>query len=156
MKKITSSLALLLFFISTAFECGREVDCCMMPPCTESETLDGTWRLEEFQNISTGATDPDPNIDGKGIVYTFDDDQQQGTISGHTFVNTVMGAYTLSGGCTIRIKSFGGTKIGEPEWSRKAWFPSDSATSGNYSVIKDKLVIRFGNSTEQFVFRKQK
>lgn len=156
MKRVTSAVALLLFFISTAFECGRQIDCCVMPPCTESETLDGTWRLEQFQDLSSGKTDPDPDVDGKSVVYTFDDDRKEGTISGHTFVNTVMGTYTLSGGCTIQIKSFGGSKVGEPEWSRKAWFPSDSAVSGNYSITKDKLVIRFGKNPEQFVFRKQK
>ncbi|GGN08475.1 hypothetical protein GCM10010967_50170 [Dyadobacter beijingensis] len=156
MKKVISAAALGLFFLSTAFECGREVDCCVPPPCTENASLDGTWKLEQFQNISTGTSDPDPNVEGKSVIYTFDDDQREGSITGHTFVNTVMGSYTLGAGCTIKVNGFGGSKVGEPEWSRKAWFPSDSAALGNYSVVKDKLVIRFGQSPEQLVFKKQK
>lgn len=156
MKKIASSIAFSVLLISTAFQCGDDVNCCDLPPCSEIASLNGTWRLQHFQNISTGAIDADPGVEGKSVVYTFQDNQAQGTVTGHTFVNTVSGGYTLGPECSIKIKAFGGSKVGEPEWSGKAWFPSDSASSGFYSVSGDKLIIRFSKNPEQFVFKKEK
>lgn len=156
MKKIASSIALLVLLLSTAFQCGDDVNCCDLPPCSELSTLTGTWRLQHFQNISTGVIDADPGIAGKSVVYTFQDNQKDGVITGNTFVNTISGSYTLGPECALKISSFGGSKVGEPEWSRKAWFPSDSSASGFYSVSSDKLVIRFGKSPEQFVFKREK
>lgn len=127
-----------------------------MPPCSEIASLSGTWRLDHFQNTSTGAIDPDPGIEGKSVVYTFQDDAKEGTITGHTFVNTISGNYTLGPECSIKITSFGGSKVGEPEWSEKAWFPSDSAAAGFYRASTDKLVIRFDKNPEQLVFKKEK
>ncbi|PSL29508.1 hypothetical protein CLV60_105350 [Dyadobacter jiangsuensis] len=128
-----------------------------MPPCSEIASLSGTWRLDYFQNTVTNATDKDPGISGKSVVFTFSDDQKSGTIAGHTFVNTVSGAYTLGPNCTFKITSFGGSKVGEPEWSRKAWLPSDSTGSkGSYHVQSDKLILKFDQNPEQLVFKKDK
>lgn len=128
-----------------------------MPPCSEIASLSGTWRLDYFLNTVTNATDKDPGISGKSVVFTFSDDQKSGTIAGHTFVNTVSGAYTLGPNCTFKITSFGGSKVGEPEWSRKAWLPSDSTGSkGSYHVQSDKLILKFDQNPEQLVFKKDK
>jgi len=156
MKRIAHLLVFVVFCALTAFECGNGKDCCSMPPCSEIASLKGTWRLDYFQNTATGAVDRDPEISGKSVVFTFSDDQKSGTIAGHTFVNTVSGAYTLGPDCTFKIISFGGSKVGEPEWSRKAWLPSDSTGKGNYHVQSEKLVLRFDQNPEQLVFKKEK
>lgn len=128
-----------------------------MPPCSEIGSLKGTWRLDHFRNTATGAVDADPGVSGKSVVFSFSDDGKSGTVEGHTFVNTVTGAYTLGSDCTFEITSFGGSKVGEPEWSRKAWLPSDSTGGkGHYSVSSDKLILEFDKNPEQFVFKKDK
>lgn len=156
MKKIAYLFVCTICLGLTAFECGSGKDCCVMPPCSEIGSLKGTWRLDYFQNTATGAVDTDPEVSGKSVVFTFEDDKKSGTISGHTFVNTVSGSYTLGPNCTFKITSFGGSKVAEPEWSRKAWLPSDSTGKGSYQVLSDKLVLRFDQNPEQLVFKKDK
>ncbi|MCF0071684.1 hypothetical protein LZD49_14490 [Dyadobacter sp. CY261] len=157
MKRITSLFALAVLIALTAFDCENGRDCCDLGPCSQMGSLSGTWRLDYFQNTATGAVDTDPEVSGKSVVFTFTDDTKEGTITGHTFVNTVTGNYVLGQGCTFRIVSFGGSKVGEPEWSRKAWFPSDSTGGkGNYHVTSNKLILKFDQNPEQFVFRKEK
>ncbi|MGN7889690.1 hypothetical protein [Dyadobacter sp. 22481] len=157
MKRIAFLFLCVCFLALSAFECGGGKDCCAFPPCSEIASLKGAWRLDYFQNTATGAVDKDPEISGKSVVFSFSDDQRSGTIEGHTFVNTISGAYTLGANCTFRITSFGGSKVGEPEWSRKAWLPSDSTGGkGNYHVSGDKLILKFDQNPEQLVFKKDK
>ncbi|MEO6281912.1 MAG: lipocalin family protein [Dyadobacter sp.] len=152
MKKLASYIAIIAFFGLTAFECGDQEDCCVMPPCSEKSSLTGTWRLESYQNISTGAEDKDPEPDGKGVVFTFKDDGKEGTIAGHTFVNDISGNYTLAGGCSVKITGFGGTKVGEPGWSSKAWLNSNA--TANFQVSENRFILTFPNATERLVFKK--
>jgi hypothetical protein len=157
MKRIAYLFAWAVLFILTAFQCENGKDCCAMPPCSEIGSLAGTWRLDYFENTTTGAVDTDPEINGKSVVFSFSDDKKNGTIAGHTFVNTISGAYTLGANCTFKITSFGGSKVGEPEWSRKAWLPSDSTgATGSYQVQSDKLILKFDQNPEQLVFKKDK
>ena len=157
MKRIAFLFLCVCFLALTAFECGRGEDCCGLPPCSEIGSLEGTWRLDYFQNTATGSVDTDPGVEGKSVVFTFSDDQKSGKIEGHTFVNTISGAYTLGANCTFKITSFGGSKVGEQEWSRKAWLPSDSTgAKGNYHVSADKLILKFDQNAEQLVFKKEK
>lgn len=157
MKRIAYLFAWGVLFTLTAFQCENGKDCCALPLCSEIASLTGTWRLDYIQNTATGAMDADPKISDKSVVFSFSDDQKNGTISGHTFVNTISGAYTLGANCTFKITSFGGSKVGEPEWSRKAWLPSDSTGGkGSYHVQSDKLILKFDQNPEQLVFKKDK
>ena len=144
---------ILIFLFITAFQCGKEVDCCVMPPCSDSATLEGTWKLVGYRDISTGNLQTDPEPDGKGVVYTFTDNEKTGNIEGHTSVNTISGSYELLEYCRLKITSFGGTKVGEPAWSNKAWLASDS-TFG-YERIGNNLTIYRNKGKEGMVFRKQ-
>ncbi len=157
MKRIAYWCAGLIFLASTAFECGNREECCELPPCSDIASLNGMWRLDYFQNTATGAIEKDPGEKDKSVVFNFLDDQKSGTISGHTFVNTISGAYTLGPDCTFRIVSFGGSKVGEPAWSGKAWLPSDSTGGkGTYHVTDKKLILRFDQNPEQMVFEKSR
>jgi hypothetical protein len=157
MKRIAYLIVWAVLFTLTAFQCENGKDCCALPPCSEIGSLAGTWRLDYFENTATGRVDADPEISGKSVVFSFSDDQKNGTISGHTFVNTISGAYTLGANCTFKITSFGGSKVGEPEWSRKAWFPSDSTGGkGSYHITSDKLILKFDQNPEQLIFKKDK
>jgi hypothetical protein len=77
---------------------------------------------------------------------------KSGTIDGHTFVNDISGKYTLTGGCTVKITEFGGTKVGEPGWSGKAWLNSN--VTANFQVSENNFVLTFPNATERMVFKK--
>jgi hypothetical protein len=157
MKRIAYLIVWAVLFTLTAFQCENGKDCCALPPCSEIGSLAGTWRLDYFENTATGRVDADPEISGESVVFSFSDDQKNGTISGHTFVNTISGAYTLGANCTFKITSFGGSKVGEPEWSRKAWFPSDSTGGkGSYHITSDKLILKFDQNPEQLIFKKDK
>jgi hypothetical protein len=152
MKQITLLLAVAIFLTLSAFECNSRKDCCVFPICSEKSTLSGTWRLEAYENQTTGIAENDPQPEDKGVVFTFADDEKQGTIEGHTFVNTVNGSYTLDKNCGFKVVSFGGSKVGEPEWSKKAWLPSSK--SGYYQVVGDKLIIYLNGSEERLRFVK--
>jgi hypothetical protein len=156
MKRIAYLIVWAVLFTLTAFQCENGKDCCALPPCSEIGSLAGTWRLDYFENTATGAVDADPEISGKSVVFSFSDDQKNGTISGHTFVNTISGAYTLGANCTFKITSFGGSKVGEPEWSRKAWFPSDSTGGkGSYHITSDKLILKFDQKPRTACFQER-
>lgn len=155
MIRIIYLIALAAFFALSAFECEDKEPVCDIT-CSKITSLDGTWRLDYFRNTTTGAIDKDPGIKGKSVVFTFSDDHQTGTIKGHTFVNSVSGTYTLGGGCSFKVTGFGGSKVGEPEWSRKAWLPADSSgVNGSYLVTDGELVLSFERNPEQFVFKKE-
>jgi hypothetical protein len=152
MKRITRLLAAMVFLSLSAFECDSGKNCCVPPVCSEKSTLTGTWRLEAYENQTTGIAENDSQTEGKGVVFTFTDDEKQGTIEGHTFVNTINGTYKLDKNCGFKVVSFGGTKVGEPEWSSKAWLPSGK--SGYYQIVGSKLVIYFDGSEERLRFIK--
>ena len=158
MKKICCYLAMTILLASSAFQCSNEQEkdlmtCCGPPPCSANATLTGTWRLQAFQNVATNELDNDPDPKGRGVVFTFKDDQKSGAIEGHTFVNEISATYTLSPECSIEIKSFGGTKVGEPGWSGRAWL---AAGEGSFHVTSENLVITLKNSTERLIFKKLK
>ncbi len=151
MKRLAFLIFILLAVGLSAFECDNQ-ECCVMPVCSENATLTGTWRLVAFENPVTGTSDTDPDPKGKGVIFNFKDDQKEGSIEGHTVVNTVGGGYTLGPDCSFKILVFGGSKVGEHGWSSKAWLPSNA--TGFYKVNENKLVIKLDNQEEQLVFSK--
>lgn len=122
-----------------------------MPPCSDNPTWEGSWRLIGYRNVMTGSFEGDPGIEGKSVVFTFSDNRKEGRIEGHTFTNTISGTYMLGDSCTYEILGFGGTKVGEPGWSARAWL---GGKSGNYQRIKDQLLVFRNDGAEAMVFKK--
>lgn len=153
MKKYLSILAILSFFLFPDFQC-EEKDCCSpnSEDCPASAVLSGTWRLKAYQNVSTGKLETDPDPDGRGIVFTFEEVDGKGKFTGHTAVNTVSGGY-FRDGCVLKDAGFGGTKIGElTAFSAKVWSAMFGAQ--RLTFTKDKLSIYFNNSAEIMLFEK--
>lgn len=153
MKKYLSILAILSFFLFPDFQC-EEKDCCSpnSEDCPASAVLSGTWRLKAYQNVSTGKLETDPDPEGRGIVFTFEEANGKGKITGHTAANEVFGSY-FRDRCVLKDVVFGGTKAGEPTtFSSKAW----SAITGarQLTLTKDKLSIYFNNSAQIMLFEK--
>lgn len=156
MKNFKSLLAVIFVAGMFAFQCGDTKDCCVFPECSDKPTLEGTWRLTGYRDISTGELESDPDPDGKGVVFTFKDDEKEGTIEGHTSGNTISGKYSLGDQCHYEILEFGGTKVGEPGWSGRAWLLA--LAEGNYHRNGNELILyrdKGKNVWEGLEFKKQ-
>jgi hypothetical protein len=116
--------------------------------------LNGTWKLDYYLDMVTGQTELDPQPESRGVIYTFSGDQTKGKIDGHTVVNTIAGTYDIGTDCAFKINVFGGTKVNEPAWSRKAWFAPDRYYL--FEIAGDKLSIKPDNSQELMVFKRVK
>ena len=150
MKKLLFVLIIPIVLGLSASTCER-TECCVIPPCSDTPTLTGTWKLEAY--LTSGILESKPaNVD-KDVIFTLKDDEKTGTIAGNTFVNTVEGNYDLLGDCRIRVKSFGGTKVGEPAWSEKAWLVS--GTEYYYERFEGTLKIHRNQGKETMIFKKE-
>ncbi len=153
MENVKSQIGLLLLAVFVAFNCQKQVDCCVIPPCSESATLNGTWKLKGYLDMNTNAFLENPNSDDRGVVFTFKDDKNMGALNGYTVANEVNGKYNLLANCMIEFTSFGGTKRGENEWSGKTWELLQG--NGTYSIIAGTLNIDFIEAKMRMVFVKE-
>lgn len=151
MKKILFVLIIPFVLSLSASKCEK-TDCCVMPPCSDTPTLTGSWKLEAYQNVSTGVLENKPAEVDKDVIFTFKDNEKTGTIAGNTFVNTIGGSYELLEYCRIRVTAFGGSKVGEPAWSEKAWLVS--GTEYHYTKSEGQLKIHRNQGTETMIFKK--
>ncbi|GAB3180118.1 hypothetical protein [Telluribacter humicola] len=160
MQRFISSVALLLLLCVTAFRCEQE-DFIIDAPysCSKTGGLEGTWRLQAYQNIDSRKLEEDPDPSGRGVVFTFKEEGEAGTIKGHTVANEVFGSYQKADACQLLNVTFGGTKVAEPtSWSAKAWTAMNSATG--YEIYtskdrKDQLSIYYNNRSERMIFKRQ-
>ena len=160
MQKFFSGVALVLVLCVTAFRCEQE-DFIIDAPysCSSSGGMEGTWRLQAYQHIDSRKLEEDPDPSGRGVVLTFKEDGNAGTIKGHTVANRVGGSYQKADACQLLNVAFGGTKVAEPTaWSAKAWTAMNSAT--DYEIYrgngqKDQLSIYFNNRSERMIFKRQ-
>ncbi|WP_247237515.1 META domain-containing protein [Telluribacter sp. SYSU D00476] len=160
MQRLVTNLALICLLCFTAFRCEQE-DFIIDAPysCSPSGGMEGTWRLQAYQHIDSRKLEEDPEPNGRGVVLTFKEDGDKGTIQGHTVANQVGGGYQKADACQLLNVTFGGTKVAEPTaWSAKAWTAMNSATG--YEIYrnkgqKDQLSIFFNNRSERMIFVKQ-
>lgn len=118
-------------------------------------TLEGTWRLNAYQNLKDGTLEPDPNPKDRGVVLTFTEKTDTIGFKGHTVVNTVSGGFSKGGSCRLKDGSFGGTKVGEPtQWSNKVWRALPGAEA--YGFTKKNLYFYFNGKSEVMIFSKVK
>jgi len=116
-------------------------------------SLSGNWKLISYEDIQSGTIDYEPQNINRSIIVEFSDNGKTGTLSGHTVTNTVSGEYKLKEKNKIEVLSFGGTKVGEPEWGSKFWDAMHNASS--YGRTSEKMYIYFNNDTEKMTFNKE-
>ncbi len=142
--------------LAVAYQCEKKEE--VHPDtivCVANASLQGTWRLQAYQNLSTGTLEPDPDPKGRGVVLTFTEEGESGKIAGHTVANTVFGSYVKGDSCNLEKVTFGGTKVGEPTpWSAKAWTAMNGAEGFGQSA--GHLFIYFNNRAEVMIFDKQR
>ncbi|HNL82237.1 MAG TPA: hypothetical protein PKG56_02495 [Chitinophagaceae bacterium] len=119
---------------------------------TTSDSLNGKWKLVKYYNLTTGTIESEPSNISRSIILELSDNRIQGNISGHTVTNSVSGEYELLKDNKKKTLSFGGTKIGEPNWGDKFWDAIHATSS--YERQSDKLYIYFNADMEKMEFKK--
>jgi hypothetical protein len=120
-----------------------------------AQTLNGYWSLICYTNLLTGKQDCLTVTDeSQTVSLEFKDNGKIGTMSGHTTTNDVTGDYFISDNNKIRVKNFGGTKVGELPWVYDFW--STISQSSSFKFNGDTLVILFDNDTKAMKFKQLK
>ena len=137
-------MTFILVFAMTLFACNKD---------DSTGTLNGKWKLIKYSNLTVGTSESEPTNISRSIIIEFFDNGSKGKIDGHTVTNSVSGEYELLVDNKIKTLSFGGTKVGEPNWGNKFWNAIQSASS--YEQQSNKLNIYFNTDTEKMEFEKQ-
>jgi hypothetical protein len=133
-----------LFLILTLFACSKE---------DTTATLTGKWKLVKYHNLKLGTSEPEPDDIGRSIIINFSDDGSVGKMDGQTVSNSVRGDYELFEANKMKTVSFGGTKVGEPNWGSSFWVAINVASS--YERQNNKLFIYYNAETQKMEFEKQ-
>lgn len=142
MKKI-----LMLFSISLFLFVGCKKNP-VNPPIDNS--LNGTWKVVSYQNMETNTTITKISLESgipylsnsnNDIVITLNQKKDTLQLSGHTVTNDVSGIFKLGASDSMSCLSFGGTKVGEPNWGRWFWDAMYSASS--YQLKGNNLIIYY-------------
>jgi heat shock protein HslJ len=78
------------------------------------ESINGKWKVvsyEDFEKTSITVKNDVDSWNGMDVILTFAND----SLWGYCTTNAMTGKYSLSGR-NLHIISYGGTKIGQPEW----------------------------------------
>jgi hypothetical protein len=116
-------------------------------------TLNGKWKLIKYYNLTIGTSESEPTNISRSIIIDFSDNGSKGKMDGHTVTNSVSGEYELLIDNKMKTLSFGGTKVGEPNWGNKFWNAIHTASS--YDLQSNKLHIYFNSDIEKMEFEKQ-
>lgn len=155
MKKTFYVQATVLMLLMAAYQCERKED--IAPDtivCVANASLQGTWRLQAYQNMTTGTREDDPDPKGRGVVFTFTEEEgKSGKIEGHTVANTVFGSYQRGDTCNLEKVAIGGTKVGEPTlWSAKAMTAMHGAEF--FRQVDNRLYVYFNTRSERMIFER--
>lgn len=113
-------------------------------------SLNGTWKVVSYQNLISNAiiTKASPesgmsgeNVKDRDIIVSLNVHDDTLHLQGHTVYNTVSGLFQLGNNESINGHSFGGTKIGEPNWG--SWFWDAMNSAGAYRLQKNTLIIYY-------------
>jgi hypothetical protein len=133
-----------LIFAMTLLACNKD---------DSTATLNGKWKLIKYYNLTVGTSEFEPTNISRSIVIDFSDNGSKGKMDGYTVTNSVSGEYELLIDNKMKTLSFGGTKVGEPNWGNKFWSAIHSASS--YERKGNKLHIYFNSDAEEMEFERQ-
>ena len=118
-------------------------------------TLTGTWKFTEYWDFSEShypKVMKEPNDIDRSIILTFADSGDTGTIEGQTVTNLISGKYELFENQEMKVLSFGGTKVAEPEWGSKFWDAIQKAIK--YHATESELKIWYTDKYRYMRFEK--
>jgi hypothetical protein len=137
-------ISYILIFVMTLLACRKD---------DSTATLNGKWKLIKYHNLTVGTSESEPKNISRSIIIDFSDNGSKGKMNGHTVTNSVSGDYELFKDNQMKILSFGGTKVGEPNWGSRFWNAIHSASS--YERQGNKMFIYFNSGTGKMEFKKQ-
>jgi hypothetical protein len=139
MKKLFAIIISLLVF---NFGCDKEKADQNFQDDSSIQNINGKWKVvsyEDFEKESkTVKTDVD-SWNGMDVIMTFSND----SIWGYCTTNIMTGKYVLNGR-NIHILTYGGTKIGQPEWGN-LW-SKNIYDFESFSVNKSQLRFYYDDS----------
>jgi len=128
----------LTFFLGS---CDKEED-------TTTYDLEGSWRVVAYVDYTTltkiTKTDDNtwPQINNGDVTVSFTKtDSKNGKFSGTNVTNSIFGTYSIDLKGGVKIESYGGTKINEPEWGRLF----HSILNAESYEVKDNLLFFYYN-----------
>ena len=145
--KMKNKLNYILILLLTLAACNKD------NTTTPIESLNGKWKMIKYHNLTNGTIESEPSNISRSIIIEFSDDGINGNMNGQTVTNLVSGKYELLQDNKMKTLSFGGTKIGEPNWGNKFWEAIHTASS--FENQNDKLYIHFNVDSEKMEFKKQ-
>ena len=139
MKKVF--IGLLVLLLISAFT--------LRPPLN---SISGYWKLICYEDVVLNQMDcrPVDEYFSRKLTFKFNDDGKHGKITGSTTTNKVFGEYQLFENQTLKVNSFGGTKIGEHGWGKDFWTKISQASS--YKNELDTLLIYYESDTKAMKF----
>lgn len=123
----------------------------------------GTWKLISKENHVTNEVIYKDLNDVQGfctfirpcdIVLVFSRVNSDNKIAGHTITNTVSGGFSFERFTrAFAVNGFGGTKVGEPEWSDHIW--DNMYLLQSFKVNSQYLRLYFDNGDQSLTFERQ-
>ena len=113
--------------------------------------INGKWKVisyEDFEKASITVKNDVDSWNGMDVILTFATD----SLYGYCTTNSMTGRYSLSGR-NIHIISYGGTKVGQPEWGNmflKAIYDVES-----FEVNKYQLRFYYDDSEKSVTFSRE-
>lgn len=115
--------------------------------------MTGKWKLMKYYNLIDKTSESEPENLSRSIIIEFSDNGRMGKMNGHTVTNSVSGEYELLKNNKMKTISFGGTKVGEPDWGNKFWDAIHMASA--FERHDNKLFIFFSAGSEKMEFIKK-
>jgi len=112
--------------------------------------INGTWIVVSYEDFMNNTVVKKSDVDswnGLDVILTFTTD----SLYGRNTTNSVSGNFILSER-TIQITSYGGTKIGQPEWGNM--FSDIVHDLESYMINKNQLRFYFNNSKNSVTLEK--
>lgn len=133
--------AILMGFVTFIMGCSRDG----VQPANNS--INGTWKVVNYKDLDNNKTftrsSPESELaaHSNDIVITLKKEGNTLHLKGCTVANEVFGTFVFKAADGLHCISFGGTKVGEPNWGSWFWDAMNSAQS--YQLEGDILTVYY-------------
>lgn len=147
MKKIILIIGIVIFSIS----CEKDLVTRDIDDDASITAIKGTWIVVSYEDYEKNSVIKKTDVDswnGLDVILTFTTDSLYGTNT----TNSVSGIFTISER-TIHVISYGGTKVGQPEWGNM--FSDCVHILESYRINNNQLRFYYNNSKNSVTFNRQ-
>jgi|SRR5688572_6588834 len=123
---------------------------------TSITTLNGTWKVSSFEDLSTGNVEhkTQENSWDMDIIVTFDDTKNPKEISGTNISNSIRGEFDYVGQRELRVDNLLTTFVGQPNWADKF---TEAILDGDltFKINRSELRFYYDNKTKSVTLIKE-